>query len=83
MSIKSVYINLPVKDLTKTRAFWTALGFTFNEQFSDDKALCLVLNEGSIYSMLITQDYFTTFQQTFVRWNYDSGASCYRGGQSA
>lgn len=61
MSIKAVYINLPVKDLTRTRAFWTALGFSFNEQFSDDKALCLVLNEGSIYSMLISQDYFTTF----------------------
>ena len=61
MTAKSVYINLPVKDLNITRDFWTSLGFSFNEQFSDDKALCLVLNEGKIYSMLITHEFFTTF----------------------
>jgi predicted lactoylglutathione lyase len=61
MTVKSVYINLPVKDLSITRAFWTKLGFTFNEQYSDDKALCLVLNEGKIYSMLITHEFFSTF----------------------
>lgn len=61
MKAKSIYINLPVKDLTSTRVFWTKLGFLFNEQFSDDKALCLVLNEGSMYSMLITHEFFKTF----------------------
>lgn len=59
--IKTIYINLPVKDLEKTRAFWTSLGFGFNEQFSDEKALCLILNEGSIYCMLISEPYFSTF----------------------
>ncbi len=61
MHIKSIFVNLPVKDLSKTRAFWSALGFSFNEQFSDEKALCLVLNEGSMYSMLITHEFFSTF----------------------
>ena len=61
MTAKSVYINLPVKDLNITRDFWTSLGFSFNEQFSDDKALCLVLNDGKIYSMLITHEFFATF----------------------
>jgi hypothetical protein len=61
MRVKSIYVNLPVKDLYKTRDFWTKLGFSFNEQFSDDKALCLVLNEGLIYSMLIAHDFFGTF----------------------
>jgi predicted lactoylglutathione lyase len=61
MQIKSIFVNLPVKDLAKTRAFWSALGFSFNEQFSDDKALCLVLNEGSMYSMLITHEFYSTF----------------------
>lgn len=32
MSIKSIFVNLPVKDLEKTRAFWEALGFYFNEK---------------------------------------------------
>lgn len=61
MKIKAIYINLPVKNLEKTRAFWTALGFSFNENFSDDKALALVLNEGNINAMLITHEFFSTF----------------------
>ncbi|HAJ98788.1 MAG TPA: glyoxalase/bleomycin resistance/extradiol dioxygenase family protein [Bacteroidales bacterium] len=61
MKVKSIFVNLPVKDLQKTRNFWTKLGFSFNEQFSDDRALCLVLTEGIIYSMLITQEMFSTF----------------------
>jgi len=61
MNINSIFVNLPIKDLDKSRDFWTKLGFTFNEQFSNDKALCLVLNEGLIYSMLISYEMFSTF----------------------
>jgi uncharacterized protein len=61
MNISSIYINLPVQDITKTREFWTKLGFQFNEQFSDDQALCLSLNEGSIYVMFIVHGKFATF----------------------
>lgn len=64
--IKSIYVNLPVQDLARSRTFWTALGFTFNESFSDDKALCLILNEGRIYSMLIRKDFFTNFTDRTV-----------------
>lgn len=61
MKINTIYVNLPVKDLNKTRTFWTKLGFEFNDQFCDDNALCLVLNEGTIYSMLIKHELFSTF----------------------
>lgn len=61
MSIKTIYINLPISNIHRTREFWTRLGFQFNEQFSDDKALCLVLNEGLIYVMLITHEFFSSF----------------------
>src|SRR5690554_1159531 len=61
MKAKSIYVNLPIKNIEKTRNFWTKLGFSFNEQFSDDKALCLILNDGLMYSMLITHEYFGTF----------------------
>src|SRR6478752_4265917 len=61
MNVKSIYVNLPIKDINKTRDFWTKLGFSFNSQFSDEKALCMVLNEGSIYVMLLTQEFFSTF----------------------
>ncbi len=61
MKVKSIYVNLPVEDISKTRAFWTSLGFSFNEDFSDDRALCLVLNEGLMYAMLISHEMFSTF----------------------
>lgn len=61
MNIKSIYVNLPIDDINATRMFWTKLGFSFNEQFSDDKALCLVLNENNMYTMFLTKPFFTTF----------------------
>lgn len=61
MGVKSVFINLPVKDLEKSRLFWKKLGFSFNEQFSDERAACLILEEGKIYSMLIIHELFSTF----------------------
>lgn len=61
MNIKSIFINPPVKNIQKTREFSTNLGFSFNEQFSDDIALCLVLNDGLIYAMLIKHQMFSTF----------------------
>lgn len=61
MSVKSIFVNLPIKDIQETRDFWNQLGFTFNEQFSDEKALCLILNDGSIYAMLLKRDFFSTF----------------------
>ncbi|WP_114750877.1 VOC family protein [Pleomorphovibrio marinus] len=59
--INAIYVNLPVEDLDKSRGFWTKLGFSFNEDFCDDKALCLMLNEGSISAMLLKKDFFSTF----------------------
>lgn len=61
MNVKSIFVNLPVKDLQQTRNFWSKLGFSFNEQFSDEKALCLILNEGSIHAMLLKEEFFKTF----------------------
>ena len=56
-----IFVNLPVKDLQRSMEFFTHLGFTFNLQFTDEKAACLVINEGSIYAMLITEEFFKTF----------------------
>jgi predicted lactoylglutathione lyase len=56
-----IFVNLPVKDLNKSMEFFTRIGYTFNPQFTDDKAACLVINEGSIYAMLITEGFFRTF----------------------
>lgn len=56
-----IFVNLPVKDLKRSIDFFTHLGFSFNPQFTDDKAACLVINEGSIYAMLLTEPMFKTF----------------------
>lgn len=55
---KNVIFNLPVKDLEKSKAFFSALGFGFNPDFSNERAACVVVLEGSIYAMLTTEDFF-------------------------
>jgi uncharacterized protein len=57
---KKIFVNIAVKDLKKTNAFFTALGYTFNPQYSDDNATCMIVSE-DIYVMLLTQTYFKTF----------------------
>ncbi len=58
---KQVFINLPVKDLEKSKAFFSALGYSFNPQFTDQNAACMIISEDSIYAMLLTEDFFKTF----------------------
>jgi len=57
---KQIFVNLPVKDIGKTREFFGSLGFTFNPQFSDERALCMIVGE-NIYAMLLQESYFQTF----------------------
>ncbi len=57
---RKIFVNLPVKDLTKSMDFFKALGFTFNLQFTDDNAACMVISE-NIFSMLLQEEYFKTF----------------------
>ena len=61
MANKQIFVNLPVKNLEKSKAFFAALGYTFNEQFTDANAACMVINEGSIHAMLLAEDFFKTF----------------------
>jgi uncharacterized protein len=55
-----IFVNLPVKDLKKSMEFFTKLDFTFNAQFTDETAACMVVSE-DIYVMLLTHDKFKTF----------------------
>ncbi|MBB3221126.1 VOC family protein [Pseudoduganella umbonata] len=58
---KQIFVNLPVRELDKSKAFFEALGYSFNPQFSNEKGACLVIAEGSIHAMLLTQAFFKTF----------------------
>ncbi len=55
-----IFVNLPVKDLDKSKEFFTKIGFSINPQFTDDKAACVVISE-SIYAMILKEDFFKTF----------------------
>jgi len=57
---RKIFVNLPVKDLKKSMAFFGKLGFTFNPQFTDETAACMVVSE-DIYAMLLTHHKFKTF----------------------
>jgi predicted lactoylglutathione lyase len=57
---RQIFVNLPVKDLNRSIEFFTALGFTFNQQFTDEKATCMVISD-DIFAMLLVEPYFKTF----------------------
>lgn len=57
---KQIFVNLPVKDLAKTQAFFSALGFQYNAQFTNELAACMVVSE-NISVMLLTEPFFQTF----------------------
>ena len=55
-----IFVNLPVADIAASRAFYEAVGFAHNPQFSDDTGICMVLSD-TIYAMLLTHDKWRTF----------------------
>lgn len=57
---KQIFINLPVRDLEKAKAFHVALGHSINPTFTNDDAACVVVSE-SIFFMLLRRDYFQGF----------------------
>lgn len=57
---KQIYVNLPVKDLARSRDFFASLGFAFNPQFSNDAGACMVIGE-NIFAMLLTESFFQGF----------------------
>ena len=59
MSTK-IFVNLPVKNLDKSIEFFTKLGYSFNSQFTDETAACMVISD-DIYAMLLTYEKFKGF----------------------
>ena len=55
-----IFVNLPVKDLNKSIEFFTKLGFSFNQQFTDETATCMIVTD-DIFVMLLTVEKFKTF----------------------
>jgi predicted lactoylglutathione lyase len=70
---KKIFVNLPVRDLNRSMDFFRTLGFTFNAQFTDETAACMVISE-DIYVMLLTENKFKTFLQNQLRMRPEHGA---------
>lgn len=55
-----IFVNLPIADMAKSQAFFKALGYAFNPDFTNDKGAGLVLGN-NLYAMLLVHDFFKTF----------------------
>lgn len=57
---RQLFVNLPVQDLDRSVRFFTALGFEFNPQFTDENATCMIIGS-DCYAMLLVEKFFSTF----------------------
>lgn len=57
---RMIFVNLPVTDLDRAKAFYSGLGFTNEPRFTDDTAACMVWSE-TIFVMLLTHAKWRTF----------------------
>ncbi len=57
---KNIFVNLPIRDMARSRRFFESLGYHFNPQFSNDQGASLVLGE-NLFAMLLIEPFFQTF----------------------
>jgi predicted lactoylglutathione lyase len=62
---REIFVNLPVRDLPKSMEFFSALGFTYNAQFTDDKAACMIISDKA-YVMLLSEPFFKGFTKNQI-----------------
>lgn len=55
-----IFLNLPVRDLPRSKAFFESLGYSFNPNFTNETAACMVIDE-NIHAMLLTHEKFAEF----------------------
>ena len=57
---RKIFVNLPVRNMERSKAFFSALGFSFNPRFTNEQGACMVISE-DIYAMLLVEPFFQTF----------------------
>lgn len=57
---RQIFVNLPVKDMARSQAFFRSLGLTFNKQFTNEQGACLEIAD-NIYAMLLVEPFFQGF----------------------
>ena len=62
---RKIFVNLPVKDLDRSVAFFTALGFSFDSRFTDEDATCMIVSDAA-FVMLLVEERFKDFTKKEV-----------------
>jgi predicted lactoylglutathione lyase len=62
---RRIFVNLAVRDLKRSMDFFGKLGFSFNPQFTDDRAACMIVSEDA-YVMLLSETFFQTFTRKML-----------------
>ena len=62
---RQIFVNLPIKNMDRAKAFFSALGFSFNPQFTNEQGACMVVAD-DIFVMLLVEDFFQTFTKKAI-----------------
>ena len=73
---RKLFVNVPVSDLQRSITFFETLGFTFNEQFTDNSAAAMLVGEDA-YFMLLTRDKFATFTRREIGEPWDQTSALF------
>lgn len=57
---KQIFVNLPIENMARSQAFFRALGYEFNPEFTNEQGACLVVGE-NLFVMLLVRDFYQTF----------------------
>ncbi len=58
---RQMFVNLPIKNMERSQAFFKSLGFSFNPQFTNEQGACMVVSEDHNYVMLLVEPFFQGF----------------------
>jgi predicted lactoylglutathione lyase len=58
---RQMFVNLPIKNMERSQAFFKSLGFSFNPQFTNEQGACMVVSEDNNYVMLLVEPFFQGF----------------------
>jgi uncharacterized protein len=62
---RQIFVNLPIKDMARSKRFFSSLGYTFNPQFTNDQGACMVISD-TIYAMLLVEPFFQGFTKKAI-----------------
>ena len=62
---RQIFVNLPIKNMERSQAFFKSLGFSFNPQFTNEQGACMIVSD-TIYVMLLVEPFFQTFTKKTI-----------------